>query len=161
MFQSLVSSNSEFRSFLEHSSKKIESIDIELLVIFLIEIKVTSPILGQNIAVSCTFKYGFIEKQVMENNADREDVTDSLTFERHVFDVDDFRGNKARSSTPDKKILFFISVSGKSKVTDCNFQRIFFSEHDILGFEVSVNYPFRGQMTDPCEKTSHNGFGLI
>lgn len=122
MLQGLISSDSEFWSFLEHSFEKVESISIEAVVFFFVEVKIASSVLGQNIAVSCAFKDRFVQKQVMENDSSREDITDGLTFERHVLYVDDFGSHKARSSTSDKKILFLIGVGRKPEITDGNFQ---------------------------------------
>ena len=122
MFQCLISIDSEFWSFLEHSFEKVESISIETVVFCFFEVKIASSVLGQNITVSCAFKNRFVEKQVMENDSGRKDVTDGLAFERHVLNVDDFGSHKARSSTPDKKILFLIGVGSKPEITDGNFQ---------------------------------------
>jgi hypothetical protein len=148
MLEGLISSDSELWPFLDHSFEEIESIRIELGVLFLVKVKVTSSILGQNITVSCALKDRFVQKQVMENDSSRKNITDSLTLKRHVPDVDNFGSHKTRSATPDKKILFLISICSKPKVTNRNFQRIPSSKHDIFRFKVSMNDAFCRQMTD-------------
>jgi hypothetical protein len=148
MFEGLISGDSELWPFLDHSFKEIESIRIELGVLFLVKVKVTSSILGQNITVSCSLKDRFVQKQVMEDDSDRKYITDSLTLKRHVPDVDNFWSHKAGSATPDKKILFLISVCSKPKVTNSNFQRIPSSKHDIFRLKVSMNDPLCRQMAD-------------
>ena len=131
-----------------NSLKKIQSITVKLLIFFLVEVEFTSSILSKNIAVTCALKDRFIEEQVMENDSSREDIADGFALERHVLDVDDLRGNEARSPTSDKDVFFLIGMGSKSKVTDGNFQWIFASEHDIFRFQISVNDPSGGQVVD-------------
>lgn len=87
----------------------------------------------------------------MEYDAGGEDITDSLTFERHVLDVDDFGGDKSWGATANKEIFFLISMGSKSKIADGNFKGIFFSKHDILRFKISMNDSSGRQMTDAVQ----------
>lgn len=42
------------------------------------------------------------EKKVMKNDSSGENIADGLAFGGHVFDVDDFGGNKAGGATSNK-----------------------------------------------------------
>ncbi len=55
---------------------------------------------------------------MMEDDACREDVTNGVAFGAHISNIDDLWGNKARSSTPNKEILFFFGKGGEAKVAN-------------------------------------------
>lgn len=75
----------------------------------------------------------------MENDSNRKYITYSWTFSGQIFDVYDFGGNKTWSSASDKQILLLVWVCSQSKIADGQVMSIFFSENDILGFEVAMD----------------------
>lgn len=82
----------------------------------------------------------------MENNACWEHIADGLTFRCHIFDIYDFWGHEARSSTSNEQVLAFIGICGESKVTDSKLETILPFEHYILGFEIAMNYSLFSKM---------------
>jgi hypothetical protein len=57
----------------------------------------------------------------------------------HIFDVDDLRGDKARGTTSGEKIHLSVREFGESKIGNNTIESIFFSEKNVLRFEISVH----------------------
>lgn len=84
----------------------------------------------------------------MEDDSSWENITDWVTFGTHIFDIYNFRGNKARSTTPDKQILLFLGMSSESKIANGQILWIVMSEDDILGLEVTMDDFMFGEMRE-------------
>lgn len=57
----------------------------------------------------------------------------------HILDVDDLRGDKAGSATSGEKVHLSVRELGESKIGNNTIESIFFSEKDVLRFEISVH----------------------
>ncbi len=57
----------------------------------------------------------------------------------HILDVDDLRGDKARSTASGEKVHFSVREFGESKICNNAIESIFFSEKNVLRFKISVH----------------------
>lgn len=78
----------------------------------------------------------------MEDDSRREDIADRVAFGLHILDVDDLGSHESWGSASHKKVFLFFSVGSQSEITDADFEAVLPFEHDIFGFEVSVNDAF-------------------
>ena len=97
----------------------------------------------------------------MENNPCREDIANRLTFGRHIFDINDFRCNKARSTTSNKKVFLFVSMSSKAKIADCQIIRFISPKDDVFRFQIAMNYPVVVEMSQSLENILDYLFDIV
>jgi hypothetical protein len=57
----------------------------------------------------------------------------------HILDVDDLRGDKAGSTASGEKVHLSVRELGESKIGNNTIESIFFSEKNVLRFEISVH----------------------
>jgi hypothetical protein len=57
----------------------------------------------------------------------------------HILDVNNFRGDKARSTASGEKVHFSVRELSESKIGNNTVDSIFFSEKNVLRFEISVH----------------------
>ena len=56
----------------------------------------------------------------MEDNSQRKHITDFVVFGRFVLEINNFRGDVARSPTTDEQILVYSSEGGQSQIGEYN-----------------------------------------
>ena len=79
-----------------------------------------------------------IDEVVVDGSKAEHVAFDSQTNIIHIFDFEDFRSHKARSSAPDKDISRLVNVSGQTKIN--NFDHITVVRHNnVLRFDVPMH----------------------
>ncbi len=92
----------------------------------------------------------------MENQTCRKNIANRLAFSGHVSDINDFRGYKTWSATPDKQVLFLIGKSSQSKIAYNQIIRSLFSKHNVFRLQISVDNSFFGKCSQCIEYISDN-----
>lgn len=147
MAQSIFGWNPHLWVFFKHFCEQIKCFWVKLAINFLLEIKITLPILSQNFIVFLSLEYRMPKQKIMKDDPCREYITNGFAFSIHIFDVNDLRSHKARSAASNEQILLFFSVCGQPEIANCQFLRIFFFEENVFRLQVSMYYLMLGKMT--------------
>lgn len=97
----------------------------------------------------------------MEDNSSGEDITDRITLRSHISNIDDFRCNKAGSSTSHKQIFLLIRIGRQSKIADSKIPSIFLAEHDVFRLQVAVDDAVAGEMGKSSQDILQYCSGLL
>ena len=139
MFKCLLSVDSFFRIHPQHFHHQILCFFFHHTKFFLFEIKLRLTIFLDQIVVIFWLEHAFSKRKHVKDKPKTEDVANRLILGFHIFDVDDLRGDKARSTTSGEKVHFSVREFGESKIGNNTIESIFFSEKNVLRFEISVH----------------------
>jgi len=131
--------NAQIRILFKHPCQQIKGYRVNSTINLFIEIELTLPILSQYLLIPLALKHWASKQKIMEDDSCRKNVTDGIAFGRHIFDIDNLRGHKARRATSYKQILLLFCVSSKTKIAYRQFSRILFFEQNILWLQISMN----------------------
>ena len=72
-----------------------------------------------------------------------------------LIELNDLRGDVARSSTSEEEIFFKVNVSCQSKVNDNWGHRRGISQHNVLRFEISMHHSLGVHLLKSTKKSKH------
>lgn len=104
------------------------------------KVKFTSPILSQYLLIPPSLENRPSKQQLMENQSSRKHITYRITLSRHIPDINDLRRHKTRCPTSHKQIFLLMCSSSQPKITNNQLTTLLFPEHNILGFQITMDY---------------------
>jgi len=97
----------------------------------------------------------------VEYQAQAEHIANWLILGLHVFDVDNLRGNVARSSTSYEQILLSITKLSQPKVSNDQVTASRLSEDEIFWFEITMHDLFTVHFIQPVENGKNYLLNLV
>lgn len=119
-------------------------------------------VLRKQFRVGSCREYGFSHQHLVENEAEREHVAycSGIALRVVALVVYDLRGYVTGCSTSSKQLVAIGGVGRQSKVDYHDVGGSLALRHDVLGLQIPMDDPSRGQHIQPLKNIFHDSLGL-